>query len=827
MPRGRLRIYIAAASGAGTTYAMLDEALRRRSRGTDVMVGCVDTGGRPTTTAMLQELVGDAALPWPPEALSVGGIRARRPAVVLVDDLGAPNPPTSGNSARWQDVDELLENGIDVITTVTVQHIESLADTVRKIVGTVPPVLVPDSFLARADQIELIDISPEAIRRRIAHGNVFDRDAGPEDSELFNSEAFALLRILLLQWMIDRLSVTSPAALPQADVRERVVVGISGAPSGDAVVRRAARLAQRSRAALVGVHVHRPGEATPPLLLERTRSLVAELGGTFREIEGNEVPEALLAFAEIEGATQLVIGTPDRRARWSRHQSVLGRIARRTTSVDVHVVSREKASDEAAGRKPHNAPTVRSSPRRIAAGTGGAVLLAALTALFVSLRDDIDVSTALGIYLLVVVGIAALGGRLAGIVSAVAAPLIANWFLIEPYRTLRINDPENLTELLVFVTVALIVSTFVSVAAARAADAEQAREEATNLARLAGSGGPDALQVVVDHLCTTFSLDGVAVIEQIDGRSDLIVTSGSNPPTNPAEADFSEPISDSVVVAARGRALTVDEHRVMHVFFGQIAKLVEQHHVAELAAEAEAFARADELRTAILRAVSHDLRSPLAAIKASASSLRQSDVEWPEEIRNDFLASIEDETDRLTTIVSNLLDMGRLQAGAVRPAFRPVPLEEVLPAAVHSIGARGASVDLVIPGELPDALADPALLERVLANIIANAVEFSPHGERVRVSAVQYRRDLQIYVVDHGPGIRPADRATVLQPFHRLSDSQSSSGVGLGLAIADGLTTAMGGHLELRDTPNGGLTVMISLAMADLQPPSDPKAGTP
>lgn len=824
MPRGVLRIYIAAAAGAGATYAMLDEGLRRRSRGTDVLVACASPYGRPATAEKLAALLGNEQPTA--DAPDVEQIIERRPDVALVDELGRVNPPDAPHRYRWQDVAALLDAGIDVVTTMTVQDIESLQDPVTRIVGSPPTAAVPDGFLAHADQIELIDIAPEAIRRRIAHGNVFSPETDPEQSQLFNTEAFAQLRLLLVQWLADRLAPQTSLATGNPEVRERVVVALSGAPSGDAVVRRAARLARRSRATLVGVHVHVPGLPASPQLLRHSRELLDELGGVYREIEGRDVAVALAEFAEVEGATQLVLGAPGARRRLVPRKSVTDRVVERSRSVDVHVVS---SRDAGAGTRSawQLWSGLFSRRRRAVALVGGGAALAALTALFVSVRNETDVSTALGIYLLAVVGIAALGGPVPGVIAAVAAPLLANWFLIEPYHTLRIDDPENVAELAVFVSVALIVSTFVSVAARRATEADRARQEAANLAMLAGSTGPDALQVLTDQVRQTFGFDAVSVIDSSGGAPVVVVSSGADAPTSASSAGLVEPIGAEILVAARGRALTVDEHRVLRVFLGQLAKTIEQHRVASLAAEADALARADELRTAILRAVSHDLRSPLASIKASASSLRQSDVDWPADVREDFLASIEEETDRLTTIVSNLLDMSRLQAGAVRPALRPVSLEEVLPATVLALGGRAAAVDLAVPADLPDVLADPALLDRVLANLLGNAVEFAPPGTRVRIHAHARGTDVHVYVVDHGPGIRPRDRSTVLQPFHRLSDSTSNSGVGLGLAIAEGLTAAMGGELELRDTPGGGLTVLVSLPAATAAGAPDAKDSAP
>lgn len=459
------------------------------------------------------------------------------------------------------------------------------------------------------------------------------------------------------------------------------------------------------------------------------------------------------------------------------------------------------------------APPVLTRTRQLAVAAVGGAVLAAVTAILVAARGELDVSTGLSLYLLVVVAVSALGGRLVGVAAAVVSPFLANWFLIEPYHTLRVAEAENLVELMVFVSVAVIVSAFVAVAARRAGEAEQARREAATLATLAGTGGPSGLPAITELLGRTFGLDGVAILRTGPDGTDAVAVHGEHPPIRRADGDVEEPLGPGVVLRVRGRVLTSDERRVLGAFIGRLRWGLEQHELARRAAEADAIARADELRTAILRSVSHDLRSPLAGIKASVSSLRQPDIDWPDDVRADFLGSIEAETDRLTAIVTNLLDMSRLQAGAVRPALRRVAIEEVVPAALHSIGAAAASVDLTLPSGLCDVLADPALLERVVANLVGNAVAWSPAGERVRVLAHRHDDQVQLHIVDHGPGIDPRERDVVRRPFHRHDDS-SRHGVGLGLAIADGLTRSMGGELDLRDTPRGGLTAVVTLPAA-------------
>lgn len=795
-------MYLGAAAGVGTTYAMLDEGLRRQLRGTAVAVGCVRTHGRPATEQRLAQLTGGVSAP---ERLDVEVLLAAAPEVVLVDELAHRNPIASPREHRWQDVEVLLEHGIDVITTLSVQHIDSLADPVRDIVGRVPNDLVPDEFLGRTDQIEIVDISPEAIRRRIAHGNVFGPDdLGPVDADLFNGDAFAGLRALMMFWMADRL-----AAGPNdpRGAREKVIVAVTDDPGDEVVLRRAARLAHRARAPLHGVHVVAPDGHHDDDRRAARRRRVEDLGGTYHETAGSDRAAALLSFAEDERATQLVLGAPAT-SRWARlaRRSLVDEVLHRATTVDVHVVA---AAEAAQGEFWTGTPGRVSVRRRLIAAVLGTLLLAALTMVLVGARDQLSVATALSLYLLAVVAITAGGGPWPGLAAAVASPLLANWYLIPPYHTLRIASGENLLELVVFVSVAAIVSWFVSIASRRALEAQRAQREASTLAALAGSGNLELPEVIVEQLRRTFRLDGVAVLAE-GGRLPEVLAATGNAPTEVRDADLVAPLASGYVVAATGGPLSADDHRVLRAFLGQLSGAFEQQRLRRIAAEADALARADELRTAMLRAVSHDLRSPLAAIKASISSLRQPDVEWPDDVRDDFLESIEVGTDRLTTIITNLLDMSRIEAGVLRPVLRSVSLEDVVPGAIHGIGSRGVALTVELPADLPDVQVDPALLERVVANLVDNAVRFSPVGGSVRVRAHQAGRDVQLHVIDHGPGIPVHQRAVVLQPFHRLDDSATGAGLGLGLAIADRLVVGMGGTLELRDTPGGGLTVVVT-----------------
>jgi two-component system sensor histidine kinase KdpD len=798
--RGTCRIYLSATTGAGCTYAMLDEARRRRRRGTEVVIGWVDDHGRPGTAALLDELLEGAPAPT---RIDVAALIARRPAVVVVDELAARPAPDA--PAHWEAVEELLGAGIDVIATTTIETVESLADAVLAIVGRLPDGSVPDRLLDASTQVELVDITPEAIRRRIAHGNVFPSGSiTSQDADLFNSDAFARLRALTFAWMADRLAPSAPSG---PERRERIVVALTDAPSSAVVLRRAARLAQRSRGDLVGVHV-RTG-VDDPAATERRRIRTEALGGRYVELTGTDVVGALGSFTAAEAATQLVVGSPAlRRLRRPGRPGVLHRLLDDVDEVDLHVVS--EGADRTGTQR--TAPG-RRSPGRVVRFALSAAVLVAVTAVLVATRDELSVAAALTVYVLTVVAVSALAGPGPGVTVAIVSPLVANWFLVPPYDTFRIERGDHAWGLAFLVTASTVVSVVVARVARRNAEAAQAWRAASTLAelnRVAGTADPDAIASLLQR---SFGFRGVAVIRP--GDATAIAAAGDEVPVPVTARDRTFPLGDGTVLVTRGAALRAEDHRVVRAFTAQLAAAMEQQRLHRVAREADALAHADELRTAILRAVSHDLRSPLAAIKASVSSLRQPDVDWPPAARAAFLADIEDETDRLTRIVTNLLDLSRLEAGVLRPRRRPSSTEDLLAGVLHGLGDRAGRVETQLTPGLPDLDTDPALVERILANLVENALRWAPMSTPVLVRAHAHRDEVQIHVIDHGPGIPPGERTAAVRPFHRLTDDGPGRGLGLGLAIADRLTTAVGGHLELRDTPGGGLTVVVALPIED------------
>ncbi|MBA3268162.1 MAG: sensor histidine kinase KdpD [Acidimicrobiia bacterium] len=833
MSRGTLRVYLGAAPGVGKTFAMLNEGNRRRERGTDVVVGYVETHGRAATATQLGSLevvprkkmvYRDAQF----EEMDTDAILARAPKVVLVDELAHTNVGGSRNDKRWRDVEELLDAGIDVVSTLNIQHLESLNDVVERITGITQRETIPDGVVRQADQVELVDMTPEALRRRMAHGSIY----APEtvDAALanyFRPGNLGALRELALLWVAEKVDgaledyrkrhgITEPW-----ETKERVVVALTGAPGTEALVRRAARMAQRSHGDLLGVHIRTDdGLAGPPSeLLARHRDLLLELGGEYHEMVAGDVAAELVAFAEAENATQLVLGS-SRRSRWAEllRGSVINKVIRLSGPIDIHVINHTPDSGEnsLAGlvQRHHLAPL---SPRR--RGSGWAMVaigLPLLTLVLANLRDHVELPGVLLLYLLLAVSVAAVGGLWPALAAAAGGSLLANWFFTPPFHRFTIAEAENLLALVVFLVVAVIVAALVDAAARRTAEAARARGEAETLARLAGTmADEDPLPALLGHLRAAFGLESAALLRRDTDGWRPEAASGSPVPESPEAATAVEFLSSDLVLALAGRTLGGEDRLVVNAFAAQVGAAAERNRLRVTADQATTLSQANDLRAALLQAVSHDLRTPLASVKAAVSSLRQGDIHWAPADVAEFHATIDEETDRLAALVANLLDMSRIQAGVLQPAVRPVGLEEVVPAALTSLGPRAGGVELCLAETLPPVFADAVLLERAVANLIGNAVAWAPAGEPVRVTAGVVSGRIDLRVVDRGPGIAPADRERVFQPFQRLGDhGGTGTGVGLGLAVARGFVQAMGGELSMEDTAGGGTTAVVSLPVA-------------
>jgi two-component system, OmpR family, sensor histidine kinase KdpD len=450
-----------------------------------------------------------------------------------------------------------------------------------------------------------------------------------------------------------------------------------------------------------------------------------------------------------------------------------------------------------------------------AAGLPLLTLLLALSRSYLSLTDD------LLIYLVAVVALAVIGGFWPAVLGAASASLLLNWYFTPPLHTFTIDKPDNLLALLLFVTVAMLVSSVVHLAASRAGQAARSREEARLLLTLAQTvlGGADTPAAVLDHLVAT--LGGQAeLLEHVGGHWVRIAASGGDPgraaPVTRVgvRTDLALEVSGQPAPIAAG---------LLAGFAAQAAAALDRERLRTQAAQAEALAEGNRMRTALLAAVSHDLRTPLASIKASVSSLRQTDVTWTESDQQVLLATIEENADRLDGLIGNLLDMSRLHTGSLQPFLRPITIDEVAPVALRGLDAP-ADLRLEVPDGMAMVLADPGLLERVLANLFSNALHHSPPALPPSLQAHRERDSVVIEVVDHGPGVPDKLKARIFEPFQRFDDKKV--GVGLGLAVAKGFTEAMGGAIVAADTPGGGLTVRITLPVATVGAESMQGAGS-
>jgi len=834
--RGELRIYLGAAPGVGKTYAMLGEAHRRLDRGTDVVAAVIETHGRAKTAEFLAgiEVIPPRYIEYRggrfPE-LDVPAVLARHPQVVLVDELAHTNTPGSKNPKRWQDVEELLDAGITVISTVNVQHLESLNDVVAQITGIEQQETIPDSIVRQASQVELIDITPEALRRRLSHGNVY----APEriDAALtnyFRRGNLTALRELALLWLADQVDTALAKYRAENKItdmweaRERVVVAVTGGPESETLVRRASRIASKSSAELMVVHVIR-GDGLAGLSERRMgkiRELANSLDASQHTVVGDDVSTALLDFARENNATQLVIGT-SRRPRWARifEEGIGQTIVERSGKIDVHMVTHEES------KRGFRMASLSTRERRVTSWLAAFIVPSVICAVTVTALDRyLDTGGESALFVVGVLLVGLLGGVAPAALSAVLSGLLLNYFLIAPRHSFTIAEPNNAITELVLLIIAVAVAVLVDGATKRTREARRASQEAELLTLFAGSvlRGAD-LETLLERVREVYSQRAVSMLrepseeDRASGKKGYIVACvGKDPCVTVDSADTAIEVGDEEFwMLMAGKKLSTRDRRVLSAVAKQAAGLIRQRELAEEAGRTQAIVQADELRRSLLSAVSHDLRTPLAAAKVAVSSLRAEDVAFSPEDTAELLATIEESIDQLTALVGNLLDSSRLAAGAVRPDLRRVYVEETVQRALVSIG-KGATgfyrsaIDRV-KVDVGDAvvMADAGLLERVFANLIDNALRYAPNCV-VRVNAGRVGDRVLINVVDEGPGIPKGTEDQIFEAFQRLGDHDNTSGVGLGMSVARGFVEAMGGTIQASDTPGGGLTVSVDLA---------------
>ncbi|EGD40445.1 sensor histidine kinase KdpD [Nocardioidaceae bacterium Broad-1] len=831
--RGRLTVYLGAAPGVGKTYAMLGEARRRVARGTDVVVGFVETHDRVHTAEMLDglELIPRRELRYRGTTfteLDVEAVIARDPKVVCIDELAHTNVPGSRHTKRAQDVEQIRAAGIDVITTVNIQHLESLNDEVERITGVRQRETVPDEVVRTADQIQLVDMAPDALRRRMAHGNVYK----PENIDASLTSYFRVgnltaLRELALLWLADRVDDALGDYRREHQIehpwptKERIVVAVTGGPESETLLRRAARLCQRAKGSeLLAVHVvTADGLARPETgSIERVQALTASLGGTFHSVVGEDAASAVVDFATGANATMIIVGV-SRHGRLRRFftGTTGDRIATAAGSIDVHLVTHDEIARGARVRGGLGSPLSRT---RQALGWISAFLVP-VGLVWLLHNDGIEgpisgqLPLASMLLLAATVLVAMVGGRWPAVVAALAGFAHLNWWFTPPVHRFTIAEPRNLVMLVIFVAVAVGVATVVDRASRRADEARQAKGEAATMGALSRSvlTGQDTAEAIVSRVRETFAQQAVVLLEETPQGWVRLAGAGIGYPADPDQGDAQVAVDDTHVIVLRGTPLRARDRRVLEAFAVQTSLVLEHRRLRDQADRALALERAEQTSTALLRAVSHDLRTPLATMRAALDGLLVGRV--PEEDRKELVESAATSADQLEALIDNLLDLSRVEAGLVHPVLRDVSLEESLPLAVA--GLPPGSVALEVGEDAPLVRTDSGLLERIVANLVTNAVRASGQGPRsgepVRVLAHETAETVEVMIVDRGPGVPEEQRERMFEPFQRLDDT-SAVGLGLGLAVAKGLSEALGIRLSAEDTPGGGLTMVVAVPRA-------------
>ena len=828
--RGTLRIYLGAAPGVGKTVAMLGEGHRRAERGQDVVVGFVETHGRAYTAKTVEGL---EAVPRRTllhrgaefTEMDTDAILARRPQIALVDELAHSNVPGSARRRRYEDIDVLLAAGIDVISTVNIQHLESLNDAVEAITGVRQRETVPDAVVRGADQIELVDMSPESLRRRMAHGNIYKADkVDAALASYFRPGNLAALRELALLWLADR--VDERLERYRADqgidatwpARERVVVALTGGPEGETVLRRGARIASRGAGGeLIAVYVSRSDGLTGADggAIAAQRTLTQELGGAFHAVSGDDVAEAILGFARRVNASQIVLGASTR-SNWSRlwSRGVGAAVVAGSGDIDVHLVTHAHASE---------APVPRSrwslGRRRLVAGWVAAVLAPGLlTGVIAVLGDRLALPLDVLLYLGVSVGVALVGGLLPAIASALLGTLLLNYFFTPPTHTFTVSDAENVWALVVYVLVAAAVAAVVHLSARRTAEARIAQRESASLTQITHAmlSSTEPLPLLLQECLDMFGMAAGGIVRwpRSGGSPQLLAQRGGFTPADADDAEVREQVDEETALLLRGHQLRAQDQALVTAYAANAAAVLTRQRLRAEAAAATSLAADNKARQALLSAVSHDLRTPLAAVKAAVSSLRSHEVEFSEEDRAELLEAIEESTDKLDALVGNILDLSRLETGTMRPHRIVLDAADAARATMESTSAP-SRLSLWSEGECL-AYADPGLLDRVLANLLENALHHTPASGEILVNVGRVGDRTQVRVIDNGPGVPRSEHERIFRPFQRQTDVPAGDGVGLGLAVARGLAETMGATVTADDTPGGGLTMTIDL-------PADPE----
>ncbi|WP_447975420.1 DUF4118 domain-containing protein [Nitrospira sp. Kam-Ns4a] len=874
--RGKLKIFFGATAGVGKTYAMLEAAHEQRADGVDVVVGWVETHGRAETEALLTglEILPPRAIEYRGTTLrefDLDAALARRPQLILMDELAHTNAPGSRHAKRWQDIQELLEAGIHVYTTVNVQHLESLNDVVAQITGVVMHETVPDSVLERADDVELIDLPPDDLLERLKDGKVYV----PEQAEqamrnFFRKGNLIALRELALRCTADRVDAQMEvyrrdhAVARTWPAGERLMVCVNMKPRGARLVRAARRMAAGLHAPWLCVYVQTSRHLRLPQVdrdrVIQTLRLAERLGAETVTLTGDRVSQELLDYARARNVTKIIVGKPVR-SRWKEwlFGSVVADLVRNSGDIDIYVIT-----GEAGEGRPLMAGVFQRTSRWWAYGQGALVVaLCSLVAWL--LFPAFGTANLIMLYLLGVTVVAARNGRGPSVLASILSVAAFDFLFVPPYWTFAVSDVQYLLTFGVMLVVGLLIS---GLTARTRQQAELARQRERRTAVLYALSRELATHRLVDNLTqaavrhirevfesqvAVFLPDaagrlmlqpGEGVAFAFDQRNEGVAQwvfehrqmAGQGTDTLPGAGALYLPLVGTRgpvgVLAVRseqpGRLLDPEQVHLLEALASQLALAVERARLAEEMQRAQVQAETERLRNAILSSISHDLRTPLAAITGAASGLLAGQETLPPASRRDLAQAIYEEANRLDRLVRNLLDMTRLEVGAVHLHKEWHPLDEVVGAALTRLEGRlrGRRVTTQFPSDLPLVPLDGVLIQQVVINLIENALKYTPADSPIELAAAPQDGAVLFEIADRGPGLQPGDEQRIFDKFYR-ANPEREGGVGLGLTICRGIIEAHGGRIWAENRPGGGAVFRFTLPLEGAEPRLEPEKAEP
>ncbi len=862
--RGKLKIFLGYAAGVGKTYAMLEAAHQRRDQGIDVVVGYVETHKRIETEELLEGLevlprkqveYHNVVLP----ELDVDAVLQRNPQLVLVDELAHTNAPGSRHPKRYQDVEEILDAGIDIYTTFNIQHLESLNDIVAQVTGVIVHETVPDSIIDQASEIEVIDLPPDELLSRLKEGKVYiPQQATRALENFFRKGNLTALREMAFRRAAERVdnqmrNYMETSAIPGPwPATERLMICISGHPVSERLVRAGRRLADELKAEWFAVHVqtidrHRFSTKGAENIARALR-LAEDLGAIVRQIEGQDVPATLVDFARKNNVTKIITGKP-LRSRWQEllAGSLTNDLIRLSGTIDVYVVS-DPSGPLPAPITPVLRPT--SSWLHYALSV---LLVALVTLVSLPIYGRIHSTNLVMLYLAVVVISALYLGRGPSILASILGVFVFDFFFTEPRFTFVVNDTQYIITFLGLFIVSVAISTLTGrvrdhVEVIRAQEQQSSTLYALSRELTVSTDLDTVLAKVIEQIGQTFNRQVVILLPH---ESTLIVraatprftidqdeqavavwayeknhVAGRGTDTLPASKIRYQPLQVAGrVVGVLGvkpdesNRLNPSQRALLDAYASLAALAIERGQLTEQARQAEIASVTEKLQTALLNSISHDLRTPLVSITGALTSLDEQSDSLKEEYRKSLIITAREQADRLNRLVGNLLSMTRIESGAIKLNREPGDIQDVIGTALEQLDSRITEheIKVNVPDDFPLVTMDFTLIVQVVVNLLENAVKYSPKGSLIEVSASLVENKVQLEIMDRGIGIPPADLTRIFDKFYRVQRPENVSGTGLGLAIGKGIVEAHHGNIYARSREGGGTILSVELPLNDIQ----------